>query len=111
MIERPLARHVIDELTALVKSLEEQAVEPTPPDPDLEREYQRLLESDARLRREVNELSEALAELRAAYDALLGQYEASARTTRELEQAHAALVEDRAQAAGQLAAIIARLRS
>jgi chromosome segregation ATPase len=93
------ARRVIDELATLARSLEERSTE-----------YDAMAESEARFRREAQESAEALAELRAAYDALLGEYEAKVHSLRELEQANSDLLVEREQATGGLEAVIRRLR-
>jgi len=99
MSDLQTARRVIDELATLARSLEERSTE-----------YDAMVENEARFRREAQETAEALAELRAAYDALLGQYEAKVHSLRELERTNSVLVDERDQATDGLQAVIQRLR-
>ena len=77
----------------------------------LEREQQELREREAAARRDSEEAAEALAELRAAYEALLTEHETCSRTLHRLHEERSELLEGRRQMAEELGAVIGSLRS
>jgi len=77
----------------------------------LEREREELREREAAARRESEEAAEALAELRAAYEALLTEHETCSRTLHRLHEERSELLEGRRQMAEELGAVIGSLRS
>jgi chromosome segregation ATPase len=76
----------------------------------LEQQHRDLLGSHEHLRRAREEGEHALADLQAKHAALLHEHEELVRSHGELVERHASLREDRAHAAGELEALLQRLR-
>jgi chromosome segregation ATPase len=78
----------------------------------LEREHAELQRNCAApVERANEETAEALAELRAAYEALLVEFDARNQTLRELRTEHDVLVHERKEVAAELAVILRFLRT
>jgi hypothetical protein len=113
MIEAAAAQRMLGDLSGLVKSLEELSVT----NEELrirceraEQDYQGLLKSEEDTRRERDDAAEALAEVQAAYSALLSAHEASAKELQRLEGVHQTILQEREQAMDALEKVLCRLR-
>jgi chromosome segregation ATPase len=77
----------------------------------LEREQEALRQREAAATRESDESAEALAELRAAYDALLTEHESTRQALHKLSEERTALLEERRQMAEEIGALSGALRT
>jgi DNA repair exonuclease SbcCD ATPase subunit len=76
----------------------------------LEKQLTDLQEAHERLRREHDEASQALNDLRSAHQTLLREHEEGSRAHHELRERYDALERSRIDAAGELEALLRRLK-
>ena len=105
------ALKVIGQVTTFVNAMRDLTEQHEQLRERFEREQEELREREAAARRESEEAAEALAELRAAYEALLTEHETCSRTLHRLREERSELLEGRRQMAEELGAVIGSLRS
>lgn len=101
----------VDALVSRMKQLVEQYEQLREKFERLDREHRELRESEARIRGEHEEAAEALAELRAAYGALLAEYEIKTRALDEVGDDRNTLLREREETARDIRKVLDCLRS